>query len=504
MRKEQPAVTSGASSHGDSARAAVLWNGGFNLFRDLLQFATMLLLVRLLRPESYGEFALVTSVIGFLSAFAFQNQVAYTLQVQSDADAQWQSQFTAGAVIQGALFLLTNIVALVLAWVPEYSAVAPYVHVMSLTFLLEWPSEIRLKMIERQFDWKRLRLLHAAGLILSAGTALTMAMLGAGTYALLVPGLLVAVPFIVDLFVVQGWRPTWEWQWEAYRPAWRFGVQRIASGLAGRGRRLLESATISAVVGFAAFGVLNRSLGLAQIFCTKLSSQLMYALYPILARMFGGAGHAFVVGGLVLRIVVWTVTPVAVVLSVLAAPVVRTLYGEAWEGVIALLPASMTWGALVAVAQACYFLVLARNRPTLCLWGDLWVLAGTLLALTILLPEGLRAYLIGSAGVQGALTVYLLIVLVRLQGVSVRGVSDAFVPALVAAIVALSAMWTLLRTIGGASDGGVVRALLAGGVFVSVYVLCLRMLFRRQLTDLVHRFPGQAVLCRLLRLPQRV
>ncbi len=92
---------------------------------------------------------------------------------------------------------------------------------MSITFLLEWPCELRRKMIEREFDWKRLRLLEAIGLIAGALLALSMAWAGAGTYTLLVPGMLVTLPFIYDLFVIEKWRPTWSWSWDRYRPAWR-------------------------------------------------------------------------------------------------------------------------------------------------------------------------------------------------------------------------------------------------------------------------------------------
>jgi O-antigen/teichoic acid export membrane protein len=69
---------------GQKARAAVVWNAGFNIFRDLVQFVVMLVLVRALAPTAYGEFGFVTSIIGFISVFAFNNFIGYTLQVKND------------------------------------------------------------------------------------------------------------------------------------------------------------------------------------------------------------------------------------------------------------------------------------------------------------------------------------------------------------------------------------------------------------------------------------
>ena len=143
---------------GQKARSAVLWNTGFNLFRDLLQFGTMLVLVRLLEPAAYGQFGLVTSVIGFISIFSFNNFIAHTLQVRDEADVHYQDHFTAGAVMAGTMFLVTNLVAFALRWFESYAPVAMLVHVMSVTLLLEWPCELRRKMLERQFDWRRMQI----------------------------------------------------------------------------------------------------------------------------------------------------------------------------------------------------------------------------------------------------------------------------------------------------------------------------------------------------------
>lgn len=202
-----------------TAQAAVIWNTGFNLFRDLLQFVVMLVLVRLLDASAYGQFSLVTSIVGFISIFSFNNFIAYTLQVQTEEETHYQEHFTAGALLQIGMFLLTNFIALCVRWIPAYSSIAPLLHVMSVTFLFEWPCELRRKMIERTFDWRRLRLVHAIGLSINAVLAIVLGWMGAGVYALLIPGMAVTWPFIYDLFISVHWRPNWSWSWELYKSA---------------------------------------------------------------------------------------------------------------------------------------------------------------------------------------------------------------------------------------------------------------------------------------------
>lgn len=487
------------SNFGQKARSAVLWNTGFNLFRDLLQFGTMLVLVRLVEPAAYGQFGLVTSVIGFISIFAFNNFIAHTIQVRDEADTHYQDHFTAGAVLAGTMFVVTNLVAFALRWFESYTQVATLVHVMSLTLLLEWPCELRRKMLERQFDWKRLRLLHAYGLVVSAALAIGLAAAGAGVYALLIPGMTVTLPFIYDLLLVQRWRPDLTWSWANYRAAWRFGLTRIGSGTAITGRQLVESVTLVNVLGYAPLGILNRSLGLAQIFCIKFASQLMYATYPILTRLNPNTENIARVNGLVLRLVAWVAIPVAVVFSALATPVVQTVYGRQWLEVIPLLPWAMMVGVALALAQTVNSLLLAQQQPNRCLVADLFVLVGTVAMLWLALPKGVIAYLIGLAAVQLAVLTLLSVWLCRARALKPGGILWAVAPPLVCA----GAGWLLCEVARAALGADVSRFLPAavyGTVFGVFYLAALRLLFSRFLGEIVFYLPARGTLGRLLAL----
>src|SRR4051794_18331252 len=84
------------SSLAQRARLALLWTTGFTFFCDVLQFGVTLTLVRILPPEAYGQFGLVTTSISFLTVPSFREILAHTMQVRDDAQTHYQDQFTAG------------------------------------------------------------------------------------------------------------------------------------------------------------------------------------------------------------------------------------------------------------------------------------------------------------------------------------------------------------------------------------------------------------------------
>ncbi len=247
-------------------KSGLVWIAGISLLRDSLQFGITLVLVRVLDHRAYGEYSLVSAVLGLLTVISFHSFLEYTIQARPGETVDYQTQFTFGGFAQAIAVLVLNAAALTLRRFPAYAPVAPVLSVMSLSFVADWAGELRVRMLERELKWSRLRSLEAIGLVGSAAAALLLAFRGAGVYALVLPAVVATLPFIYDLFFVQRWRPAWSLDWQAFRPAWHYGLTRMASGLAARGQQVLESSVLAGAIGLAALGEYGRAMGLAS-FC---------------------------------------------------------------------------------------------------------------------------------------------------------------------------------------------------------------------------------------------
>ena len=482
----------------DKARLAVFWTSGFQIGWDLLQFGVTLALVRMLPAEAYGQFGFITTVIGFLTLYSFREMLGHTLQVRDDSEVHYQTHFTAGLAIQTAMFAVTNLLALALRWIPAYAAAGPALHLMSLIILLDLPSEFRVKMLERLLDWRRLRLLQAAGLGASAALSIWLAAAGWGVYALLVPTFLVPVPFLYDLFVTARWRPTWRWSWAEYRPAWRFGSSRMLAVSFVSGASLLESSWLVRGLGFQAFGVFGRAMGLAQRCCQRIGAIVASSVYPVLTKVELRTDAYRHASALLLRSVAWVVAPIAIVGAMLAADVVSLLYGPRWTAVTPLLPWAMAGGALAALVHTAYTLLLAHQRQRECLRADIWRFAGTALMLAAALPFGVRAYLAGIVAVHAVSLALVLYWLQRDGAIAWQGIGRALLPAVTAAasgvVVVVAARLVMANGITGPWPA-VAQALL----FASAYVAVLRVVFGTALQELVGYLPERRRLNRWLR-----
>ncbi|PON15173.1 hypothetical protein C2W62_25190 [Candidatus Entotheonella serta] len=475
---------------GDQARRAVFWNTGFTLFRDVLQFGLMLILVRLVALEAYGQFGLVTSIIGFLQVFSFEPFVTYTLQVRQPEQVRYQEHFTAGAFFQIGLFVCTHLSAYVLGYIESYATVAPVLHVMSVAWLLDWPSTLRIKMLERDLDWHRLRLLHALGLCSATVLSLGLAWAGAGLYALCLPGLLKRVVFLIDLFVCYGWRPTWTWHAKHYAPAWRFGLSRMASTLLVSGRKLLESSCYVHLAGFTGFAIFGRATGLTHLVCGKFALLIMQALYPVLTKIDPTSDTYRQKSGVAMRNVACVVLPLRGVCTLLASPTVRLLYGDRWLEAIPLIPWAMATGVIGALTHTAYVLSLAAHHKQRCLRADAGVLLGTGLALGGLLPHSAQAYLLGLCTIQ----VYTLFYLWSSLYTAWLHASTDLVKMLAKPTVATLCAWLICETVRFSLDASLDDLPAAGGYtvgFLISYIGVMRIGFTEQFDEFISYLPSR-------------
>ena len=493
-------LTTDGSELGIKARSAFIWTGGFRIVQSLLQFALAIVLVRLLTPDEYGSYAVVASIIGFLNAASFETFLAYTVQVRRDDEVHYQDHFTASVVIQLAIFLLTNLVAIGLRFVPQYASVAFYIHVLSPILLFGCIGSFRVRMLERELDWRRMRVQMGLGVLASAITALTLALSGAGIYALLISPQVKYLPSVLDLLLVARWRPTWAWSWERYRPAWQFGLNRVASAFVAKGRALLESNALALLLGLATLGHFGRAVGLARLACAQLIATVVQSVYPILTKLEPSSVEFARAGGLLLRLVAWTLLPLNAILAVSAAPLVHLLFGDKWLELIPLLPWTMLLAGITGISQCAYHLTLGNQQLQDCLRFDLWGLVGTGTALVLVaLGFEIRIYVMALCAVEFLGLFAQLSWLVRARALYSRSIALAILPPLVAIAIALPAAEGVRAATASGTYGAVA---FAGHValFALFYVIALRVLFRASLAELVDRMPARRRFRQLFRL----
>jgi O-antigen/teichoic acid export membrane protein len=194
---------------------------------------------------------------------------------------------------------------------------------------------------------------------------------------------------------------------------------------------------------------------------------------------------------LLLRLTVWSQVPLAVCLSLLAAPAVSFLYGQRWVGVSNLLPFASAF-ELVHGVQTVFLPLLITAGAT----RDRWICDAISLATAILALGGLAvdlsAYILASTAALAVPTLYGSYAARREGWIDAKGTRQAVVPALTAGALAMLTAWPIWQR-----TNGTIGAIISVMVFISVYILALRVLFSPRLEELVSALPKSGLLRRV-------
>ncbi|MGH8050043.1 MAG: oligosaccharide flippase family protein [Arenimonas sp.] len=493
LNVEIPAV----ETLGQSAKQAMLWSAGLTLFRDGLQFLQMLVLVRLLDPSVYGLAGYGYTLINFLGLISFQHVVNHIIQMRANQEVDYDQHFTFGVLLNGTLFLVTNVLALLLPYFGEYSHLQPIIHVLSLTFLLSVPGDLRQRMLERNHQWKYLRPLQMIAMLLTVVSGIIMALAGAGVYALILPAMSVGFVFTIDLFFIARWRPHWRWNKSDYRDALSFGLNRAGSNALNGGRKLFESTLITQYFQFSSLGIFGRAEGLANMFCGRVAQQTLASLYPVITRAEPHSERFQRIAGLVLRSVAWVIMPIAVFFALQADNIIHVLYGQKWLAVVPLLPLAMAVAVAQSLGSSTYSLLLANEERKLCLRSDMAAFVLGVCTIWLVVPFGMHTYLWAAIGVNVIIACVLVVLLVRSNGLNLKDFMHSIWSSALSCAVAGGAMWAALHFIP-LSPYRWLDGFIAGLVFGPLYLLALRLLFRSSLVQLLEYVPARQFLARLL------
>jgi len=146
------------SSLGERSTSAVLWGAGGSFFRIVLQFATQIVLIRLLGPEHYGIFAIGVIVVGFSGFFA-DFGIAYGLIQKPDVsldDLRFIFTFQAliGILVASSLAVLAYPIAMFFGEMRSVEVI----RWLGMACLFNALAATSLNLLRRRLEYRRIQL----------------------------------------------------------------------------------------------------------------------------------------------------------------------------------------------------------------------------------------------------------------------------------------------------------------------------------------------------------
>jgi O-antigen/teichoic acid export membrane protein len=474
-----------AGAFGDRVRSAVIWRSGSQILAQIITWSATLLVIRLLNPADYGLFAMTQVVLSFL---AFLNGWGFaSALVQSDSVDPFRIRQAFGL-----LLLLNALLAAIQYFGAPIAAayygqpmVAELLRVQALIFLATPFIALPEVMMARKLDFRRQAIVNLAAALAGAGTALGCALAGFGVWTLVYAPIALFWTRAIGLTIVALLLVWPSFNFKGCGQIIGFGSAILFSQLFW----LVQSQSDVFIAGRRfephALGLYAEALFLAQIFMAKFVPPLNEVAFPAYSRIKDDP--AAVRWGLIktIRLLMLIAAPFYCGLAVTAAPIVETLFGMKWIGMVPYIQ-------LIALALI-FMTVQILFSPVNSALGKPSVSMRAALCGAIIFPVafliGARWGLIGMAWAWLVAAPLLLLVTARLSaplvGVSLSDIGRAMLPGLVPALVMAIAVGFAGQALAGFGLAAPIRLTLLVALGALLYGALLWLLEREALAEVM-------------------
>lgn len=358
------------------------------LVKFVLNMAVTIWLAHTLVPEDFGLVAMVMVIVNFFVLFKDAGFSVATIQQDTVTHEQVSLLFWLNALIG---LLLAGILYLSAPFIVSFfhePRLLEIVQVLSLVFVVGGLAIQHEALMRRQMRFRGLVVIEVVGLVLAAGTAVFLALSGAGYWAMVWMQVVAIAVRVVLLWFVAGWLPS--------LPALKVGVRKMAvfgseltlANVIQYLSKQSDQILLGWWSGAHALGLYSTAMQMLLLPIRQMIAPLTSVAQVTLSRLQdddAGFRRAYL---LLVKIIAYATMPLMAVLAVLAEPVVKVFLGEQWLDAIPIVVILACAGWILAVNNTMGWVLMARGQGRRMLRWNMMMAPAMLLAFVCALPWG--------------------------------------------------------------------------------------------------------------------
>lgn len=379
------------------------WTATSAVLRALLQVLQAVVLARLLAPADFGLMAIVAAllvVIGLFADFGISRALIYYEDVSDEARS---SLFWLNLGLALGLSLALAALAPVLAALYAMPALAPAVLAASPVFFLTALGSQFSVLAEKELRFAPLAINEIVAAALGFIASLTLAMRGAGVYALIGGSLVAAAALsgLAWLRLSEGRRPQFHLSVKEVRPHLRYGANLVGESIAGTFVRQADVFVSGMFAAPGALGIFALPRDLSLKVAAMVNPILTRVGFPVMARLQSDPAALKSAYLHTLRMTASVNFPVYLALAVFADELVPLLFGPQWLEAVPYLRVFALWGLVRSTGNPVGSLLHATGQVRRALVWNLALLATLVPAYALAASHGGLVALAGCvAGAQ--------------------------------------------------------------------------------------------------------
>jgi len=251
----------------------------------VLHLASTMVLARLLTPRDFGLFAMVTAVIGFVSAFEDLGLSMATVQRPHITAEQVSTMFWINVGMSLAIALGIAAMAPAIAWFYGEPRLVPIAVALGFGFIVLGLATQHRALLRRNMRFGVLTAVDLASILTGTIVAVLMGLRGAGYWALVGRQLTAALVVCSSVWLACRWRPGLAVRGCGVRPMLTFGKHLVGHNVLNYFFRNLDNIIIGKFTGAFFVGLYSKAYALMRLPATNLMEPVATVAVPALCLL---------------------------------------------------------------------------------------------------------------------------------------------------------------------------------------------------------------------------
>lgn len=256
------------------------------IFGLLINLLGNILLARLLSPEDYGIYAVLSFALHFLTTFGDIGLGASLIRQREEPEKEdYQAVFTIQQIILVVIVLLFWFLAPLISSIYDISQSNIWLfRIVALSLFFTSFSVIPSIRLERKLEFNRLAVIEVVQTVVYNLVAVVAAYLGAGPLSFALALLSRSISGAVLINFTSPWQIGWHWDWKRVRTHLSFGLPYQGVGLLSTLNSAINPTVIGLVFGLHSAGFIAWASGLVEQLYRPLF-MINRVLYPTYSRL---------------------------------------------------------------------------------------------------------------------------------------------------------------------------------------------------------------------------
>lgn len=260
-----------------------IWRFMERVGAQLVQFIVSIVLARILDPSVYGTVALITVFTTIMQVFVDSGLGNALIQKKNADDIDFSTVFYTNIIFCLFLYGVMWFSAPAIAHFYRQAELVPYVRVLSLTIVVSGVKNIQQAYVSRKMLFKRFFFATLAGTIGAAVLGITMALHGAGVWAIIAQQLFNLTVDTCVLWITVRWRPIRAFSFQRLKGLFSYGWKLLVSSLLDTGYNNLRQLLIGKIYSSSDLAYYNQGDKFPSVIVTNINTSIDSVLLPAMS-----------------------------------------------------------------------------------------------------------------------------------------------------------------------------------------------------------------------------